>query len=296
MGREWNSIGDGVYQKKEVSDFSLRQIYESGQAFRFKEVGEDAFLVVHLQHWAIVSQQGNTITLQNATLEECEDVWNGYFDLERDYHALKQSFLGLDDYLDKAIAFGEGLRILNQDIFEMIITFIISANNHIPRIKNSIAKLCEFAGTPIGEYDEERIYAYPRAEKVQTLSQEQWDHIKLGYREKYIKKTVDMIVNQELDIAKLPSLDTLEAQKELMKLSGVGEKVADCILLFSMAKYDAFPMDTWMKKVMQHYYPDESMSNIRRVRSLGVELFGPFAGIAQQYLFYYEREQSKRRK
>ena len=296
MGREWKWIGDGVYQKKEVSDFSLRQIYESGQAFRFKEVGEDAFLVVHLQHWAIVSQQGNTITLQNATLEECEDVWNGYFDLERDYHALKQSFLGLDDYLDKAIAFGEGLRILNQDIFEMIITFIISANNHIPRIKNSIAKLCEFAGTPIGEYDEERIYAFPRAEKVQTLSQEQWEHIKLGYREKYIKKTVDMIVNQELDIAKLPSLDTLEAQKELMKLSGVGEKVADCILLFSMAKYDAFPMDTWMKKVMQHYYPDESMSNIRRVRSLGVELFGPFAGIAQQYLFYYEREQSKRRK
>ena len=274
----------------------MRQIYESGQAFRFKEVREDTFLVVHQQHWAIVSEQGDTITLQNTTLQECEDVWNRYFDLQRDYHTLKQSFLGLDDYLDKAISFGEGLRILNQDIFEMIITFIISANNHIPRIKNSITKICEFAGTPIGECDGERIYAFPRAEQVQTLSQEQWDGIKLGYREKYIKKTVDMIVNQEIDIAQLPSLDTLEAQKELMKLSGVGEKVADCILLFSMAKYDAFPMDTWMKKVMQRYYPDESMGNIRRVRSLGVELFGSFAGIAQQYLFYYEREQSKRRK
>ena len=296
MGREWNCVGDGIYQRQGVSDFSLRQIYESGQAFRFKEVREDTFLVVHQQHWAIVSEQGDTITLQNTTLQECEDVWNRYFDLERDYHTLKQSFLGLDDYLDKAISFGEGLRILNQDIFEMIITFIISANNHIPRIKNSITKICEFAGTPIGEYDGEVIYAFPKAEQIQKLSQEQWDGIKLGYREKYIKKTVDMIVNQEIDIAQLPSLDTLEAQKELMKLSGVGEKVADCILLFSMAKYDAFPMDTWMKKVMQRYYPDESMGNIRRVRSLGVELFGSFAGIAQQYLFYYEREQSKRRK
>lgn len=296
MGREWNCVGDGIYQRKGVSDFSLRQIYESGQAFRFKEVREDTFLVVHQQHWAIVSEQGDTITLQNTTLQECEDVWNRYFDLERDYHTLKQSFLGLDDYLDKAISFGEGLRILNQDIFEMIITFIISANNHIPRIKNGITKICEFAGTSIGEYDGEVIYAFPKAEQIQKLSQEQWDGIKLGYREKYIKKTVDMIVNQEIDIAQLPSLDTLEAQKELMKLSGVGEKVADCILLFSMAKYDAFPMDTWMKKVMQRYYPDESMGNIRRVRSLGVELFGSFAGIAQQYLFYYEREQSKRRK
>ena len=285
MGREWNCVGDGIYQRKGVSDFSLRQIYESGQAFRFKEVREDTFLVVHQQHWAIVSEQGDTITLQNTTLQECEDVWNRYFDLERDYHTLKQSFLGLDDYLDKAISFGEGLRILNQDIFEMIITFIISSNNHIPRIKNSITKICEFAGTPIGEYDGEVIYAFPKAEQIQKLSQEQWDGIKLGYREKYIKKTVDMIVNQEIDIAQLPSLDTLEAQKELMKLSGVGEKVADCILLFSMAKYDAFPMDTWMKKVMQRYYPDESMGNIRRVRSLGVELFGSFAGIAQQYLF-----------
>lgn len=294
--REWNCVGDGIYQRKGLSDFCLRQIYESGQAFRFKEVREDTFLVVHQQHWAIVSEQGDTITLQNTTLQECEDVWNRYFDLERDYHTLKQSFLGLDDYLDKAISFGEGLRILNQDIFEMIITFIISSNNHIPRIKNSIVKICEFAGEPIGEYNGETIYAFPRAEQIQNLSQEQWDGIKLGYREKYIKKTVNMIVNQEIDIEKLPSLGTLEAQKELMKLSGVGEKVADCILLFSMAKYDAFPMDTWMKKVMQRYYPDESMGNIKRARSLGVELFGSFAGIAQQYLFYYEREQNKRRK
>ena len=107
MGREWNCVGDGIYQRKGVSDFSLRQIYESGQAFRFKEVREDTFLVVHQQHWAIVSEQGDTITLQNTTFQECEDVWNRYFDLERDYHTLKQSFLGLDDYLDKAIAFGE---------------------------------------------------------------------------------------------------------------------------------------------------------------------------------------------
>lgn len=294
--REWNCVGDGIYQRKGVSDFSLYQIYESGQTFRFKETFEGAFLIVYRQHWAVVYQQDDTIILQNTTLQECEDVWNGYFDLEQDYGALKQSFLGLDDYLDKAIAFGDGLRILNQDIFEMIITFIISANNHIPRIKNSIAKICEFVGTQIGEYDGEIIYAFPTAEQIQTLSREQWDIIKLGYREKYIKKTADMIVNREIDIEKLPSLDTLQAQKELMKLSGVGEKVADCILLFSMAKYDVFPMDTWMKKVMQRYYPDESMSNIKRVRSLGVELFGSFAGIAQQYLFYYERQQNKRRK
>lgn len=294
--KEWNCIGQGIYERKGVSDFSLRQIYESGQAFRFKEVEKDLFLIIYQQHWAIISQQDDRIVLQHTTLQECEEVWNPYFDLKQDYHALKQSFLGLDDYLDQAIAFGEGLRILNQDVFEMIITFIISANNHIPRIKNSILKICEFAGTPIGEYDRDTIYAFPTAQQIQNLKQEQWDIIKLGYREKYIKKTVDMIVNHEINIEKLASLDTLSAQKELMKLSGVGAKVADCILLFSMAKYDAFPMDTWMKKVMQRYYPNESMDNIKRVRGLGVELFGPFAGIVQQYLFYYEREQNKRRK
>lgn len=292
---DWKRCGKKKYCLMNVQDFSLEQIYASGQPFRWKRIEKNHFLIQSAGFWTVAIQKEGALYLCETTLKECRSVWENYFDLARDYGMLKANFAKADEHLEKATRFGDGIRILRQDIFETIITFIISSNNHIPRIKGSVAKLCEFAGEKLGEYDGEILYAFPSAEQMLAMSQEQWSAIKLGYREKYLKETARMIAEREIAFEEIAKLDTQEGQKKLRLLSGVGEKVADCILLFSMGKYDAFPVDTWMEKVMKKQYGLSQNSKATQIRFAGVERFGAFAGIAQQYLFFYERENSKRR-
>lgn len=289
---KWEKISETEYVL-ETEHLSLKQIYESGQAFRWIELSEDEYVVVHEDKWARVKQQENRLNFEHTSKHELTEVWSVYFDLDRDYSNIRKSYRGLDDYLDSAMDYGEGIRILKQSLLEIIITFIISANNHIPRIKMSIDKISRFVGRRIGEVSGREIIAFPTLEALMEVSDEQWAQVRLGYREAYIRKSLQMIRSKEVDLDKVDKMTTLDAKKQLMKLSGVGDKVADCILLYGMGRMDTFPVDVWMKRVMSDRYGVGEGESVRTIRQRGMDVFGETAGIAQQYLFYYERTKGR---
>lgn len=277
-----------------IEHFSLEQIYESGQAFRWIKLEPNDYIVINEKKWVRVKQKDELVTFYHTSKEDMS-MWIRYFDLDRDYGEIKNSYVGIDDYLDKAMEYGYGVRILKQNLFEILITFIISSNNHIPRIKNSVLKISEFAKNRIGEYGGIDIFSFPSPSEMVSFSEDQWKELRLGYREKYIRRTVEMIEESDVDLQLLYDMDTKRAKEELMKFSGVGDKVADCILLYGLGRFDTFPVDTWMKKVMQTRYQMEEVEDNKKIRKKGLELFGDTAGIAQQYLFYYERTKRKGR-
>lgn len=295
MGQSWkNGYIDDSTCCMTIEHFSLEQIYESGQAFRWIRLKPNDYIVINEQKWVRVEQKDTLLTFYHTSKEDMS-MWIRYFDLDRDYGKIKNSYVGIDDYLDKAMEYGYGIRILKQSLFEILITFIISSNNHIPRIKNSVLKISEFANNRIGDYEGIRIFSFPSSSGIASFSEEQWKELRLGYREKYIRRTVEMIEEAQIDLQSLYDMDTQSAKGELMKCSGVGDKVADCILLYGLGRLDTFPVDTWMKKVMQVRYRMREIEDNKKIRKKGLELFGDTAGIAQQYLFYYERTKRKGR-
>lgn len=259
-----------------VSQFNINQILDSGQVFRFKKY-KDKYTVI----------AGNIICYLNYDNEDVIIETNNvdfaikFFDLDKDYHEIK-SKLREHKLLDKAITFGEGLRILKQNPLETIISFIISSNNNIPRIKGIIERLCDYLGEYCGGYR-----AFPTLEALATVDVEFYRSIGAGYRAEYLAKTVEVINNGfKLDIS---TLSTEDARRYLMQLSGIGSKVADCILLFAYQRGDVFPMDTWCKRI----YRDMELpptTNIQIMAKRLTDIFGNFSGYAQQYLYYYYRE------
>lgn len=275
---------------KNVLEFEPKHIFENGQCFRWEKEEDGSYTIVAKSKVINVSKHEDEIILENTNLKEFESIWYEYFDFGRDYVKLRKELSKIDQHLNKAANFGDGLRILKQDAFEMIISFIISANNQIPRIKRSVDLLSERCGEALGEFRGKERFAFPSIEAVANISDEDLAAIKVGFRDSYIKTTANMILNGEVDIDKLIELDYEEAHKELMKLSGVGPKVADCILLFAFSREQAFPVDTWVIKIMNEYYMEEPQKNLKKIKAKGLEVFGNQAGFAQQYLFYYARE------
>lgn len=275
---------------KNVLEFEPKHIFENGQCFRWEKEEDGSYTIVAKGKVINVSKHEDEIILENTNLKEFESIWYEYFDFGRDYVKLRKELSKIDQHLNKAANFGDGLRILKQDAFEMIISFIISANNQIPRIKRSVDLLSERCGEALGEFRGKERFAFPSIEAVANISDEDLAAIKVGFRDSYIKTTANMILNGEVDIDKLIELDYEEAHKELMKLSGVGPKVADCILLFAFSREQAFPVDTWVIKIMNEYYMEEPQKNLKKIKAKGLEVFGNQAGFAQQYLFYYARE------
>lgn len=275
---------------KNVLEFEPKHIFENGQCFRWEKEEDGSYTIVAKGKVINVSKYEDEIILENTNLKEFESIWYEYFDFDRDYVKLRKELSKIDQHLNKAANFGDGLRILKQDAFEMIISFIISANNQIPRIKRSVDLLSERCGEALGEFRGKERFAFPSIEAVANISDEDLSAIKVGFRDSYIKTTANMILNGEVDIEKLIELDYEEAHKELMKLSGVGPKVADCILLFAFSREQAFPVDTWVIKIMNEYYMEEPQKNLKKIKAKGLEVFGNQAGFAQQYLFYYARE------
>lgn len=233
----------------------------------------------------------SVIKLTNAgTMADYENFWHHYFDMGRDYGKLRKDFSKIDPHLKKAVQFGTGFRVLNQDLFEIIISFIISANNNIGRIKNTVAKLCTLAGEPLEEINGKIYYRFPSPEQIAQLSAAQiTEQTGAGYRGEYIQKTAQMIADGAFDLCFLKNAEYEIAHAELLKLPGVGPKVADCILLFGNSMDIAFPVDTWVIKLMNHFYL-KNEKNSKKIKTDGQKRFGAQAGIAQQYLFYYARE------
>lgn len=267
-----------------IDDFDIKQLADSGECFRWNKIDENKYRGIFCNSVCEVTQNGNEVLIDGI---EDIDLINEYFDLTRDYKKIKE-FYQQDEILKDAMKFGYGIRILNQDKFETLISFIISANNNIPRIKKSIEKISEKYGKKI-KYKNEEYYAFPTPEELAMATLEELRECGVGFRDKYITKTCKEIVNGDINLEKISELSIEKAKKELLKISGVGPKVADCIMLFSMKKIEAFPIDVWVKRIMENLYIKQEVT-LKEIEKYSKDKFGEYAGIAQQYLFYYVRE------
>ena len=270
-------------------DFEPKHVFECGQCFRWIKQEDGSYTGVVQGRVINVKKENDLIIFDNTNKEEFENLWFDYFDLGRDYGEIKDKLRVMDEYLEKATEFGKGIRLLQQDGWEMLISFIISANNRIPMIQRAINNLSERYGTFIGEYRGKKYYAFPTPKQLSEVLVEDIRACQTGFRDKYIKGAVDYVNENNEDVLSYRNLSTDECVKELIKFSGVGPKVADCIALFGMQKYDTFPVDVWVKRVMEEFYVEDNLS-LPKIRKFALEKWGDLSGFAQQYLFYYARE------
>lgn len=270
-------------------DFEPKHVFECGQCFRWLREDDGSYTGVVQGKVINVKKENDLIIFDNTNKEDFENIWFDYFDLGRNYGEIKKQLKVMDEYLEKATEFGQGIRILQQDGWEMLISFIISANNRIPMIQRAINNLSERYGKFIDEYRGKKYYAFPTPEELSKVSVEDIRACQTGFRDKYIKSVVDYVNENNEDVLSYRKLDTGECIKELVKFNGVGPKVADCIALFGMQKYDTFPVDVWVKRVMEEFYVEDNLS-LPKIRKFALDKFGDLAGFAQQYLFYYARE------
>ncbi len=257
-----------------IEEFDLPHTLDCGQAFRWKcdETGVWSGIAGN-KFLQLQKLEDGTVVLYNTTEEEFNGYWKNYFDLDRDYSQIKKQ-LSQNETLKNACEYSYGIRILNQEPFETLCSFIISQNNNIGRIKGIVERLCENFGEKI-----EGGYAFPTAQKMATLTVEDLAPLRSGFRAKYLVDAAQKVANGEVDLYHLRYFPLEAAQQELMKIKGVGPKVADCALLFSHHQDRAFPKDVWIKRAMDTLFGGELP-----------ECAKEYAGIAQQYIFFYARD------
>jgi len=255
-------------------DIDLYKTFDCGQCFRFDPIGEKSFRGVALGKLITINVTEEGFYIDDMSEDEFKRSFVRYFDLDRDYGEIQNDLEKAGLHLG-ALQSGKGIRILRQDPWEALCSFIISQNNNIPRIKKIIAALCALLGDKIGD----EFYAFPTAQQVAKAGVEGLAPIKAGFRAKYIIDAAERVADGRLDLERLSNVTLAEAITELCTVKGVGPKVASCVALFGLGHMDAFPIDVWIKRVIDKYYDD----------SFTPESFGKYAGIAQQYLFYHER-------
>ena len=266
---------DTVYIKN-VKNFDLAQTLDCGQAFRWKADGNGVWSGIAGGRYIELENRNGDIVITGADKRDFEEFWFDYFDLSRDYSAVIEQF-SADKTLFAAANASSGIRILRQEPFEALCSFIISQNNNIPRIKGIIDRLCENFGEK-----KKKAYAFPDAETLARLTPEDLAPIRSGFRAKYIIDAARKVAGGEIDLDSLKTLDYDAAREILLKIKGVGPKVADCALLYGCGHIEAFPKDVWIKRALNDYFGGEIPACTKGA-----------AGIAQQYIFYYIREQSK---
>ncbi|GAA0784933.1 DNA-3-methyladenine glycosylase family protein [Hathewaya limosa] len=289
MYRDYESvevIENGVIVK-EIKNFDLHNVFECGQCFRWNKTESGSYIGVAFEKVIEVDKKDNNMLIYNTNLKEFYDIWEEYFDLKNDYGKIKD-ILREDPILKEGIKFGEGIRILKQEPFEITLSFIISANNRISMIKKAISNISEKWGEKL-EYKEKTYYTFPSLESLSIATTEELEGCSTGFRAKYLKDTINKIYTGEMNLEEIKEMNDDECHKKMQEFNGVGPKVSDCIILFSMQKYSAFPVDVWVKRAMQYFYLAPEVS-LPKIRIFAREKFGELSGFAQQYLFYYARE------
>jgi len=272
---------------KGITDFSPTHTFMCGQCFRWDEEIDGSFTGVAFSKVVNILCNDEGITLKNVTPDEFSSIWTNYFDFNCDYNKIKSSFVS-DTNVRNAMEFGWGIKILNQEIFECLISFIISTQNSISRIKKIVLKLSQMYGNKLC-YDGKIYYSFPTLDKLSDINEEDLAPLKAGYRASYIVDAVQKLKSGEVKLDNLKTMSYDEAKKELMKIKGVGPKVADCVILFSAEKKEAFPVDVWEKRTVQSLYLNDKATE-KEISDFAKKHFGIYAGVAQQYLFYYARE------
>jgi len=279
---------------KNVKSFNLTHIFECGQCFRWNKNEDESYTGVVRKNVINIKMKNNDVYVSSYGEDNLEELFQNYFDMERDYEGIKSNLSKIDEHMKESIQYGDGIRLLNQDLWETIISFIISANNNIPRIKGIIERISKRFGDKI-EWNGCEYYTFPNPQQLGKASVEDLRNLGLGFRDIRVYETTKKVLNKEIDLEKLHQEKNTETVREvLLTLPGVGPKVADCILLFSTLKrLDTFPIDVWVRRVMNDLYihdDNEGKVDKKLIMSVANEKFGDLCGIAQQYLFYWKRE------
>lgn len=264
----------------QCEQFDIDKIARSGQCFRINNIEDNIYGLVHNGEYLEVTQKEKNVIELSCDNDKYESIWKQYFDMDTDYSAIINKVDEADEYLVNASKYGSGIRILRQDPWEMIISFIISQRKSIPAIKTSIERLCKMCGNEI-KTDRGIFYSFPSAEAILTLSEARLDECGMGYRGKYISGVARMLVSGELDIEELDRLNDGELRDRLLSIYGVGVKVANCVMLFGFHRIDSFPEDVWIKRALIKHYPN----------GFPYEKYPDCAGVMQQYLFFYSRNE-----
>ena len=269
-------IGKRMVVKK-ITNFSLEQIARSGQCFRMSRREDGFFDIISGSRWMGARQSGETCEFL-CTEEEFSEFWEDYFDLKQDYGEYISRIDKEDVYLNAAVKLAGGVRILRQDIWEMIVSFLISQQNNIVRIRRCIENICEAYGNPMKNGRGEVYFTFPEPEALAGLEEDALKACNLGYRSKYVVRAARSVAEGRFDLEQLGTLPYEKAKEELLKLFGVGVKVADCICLFGLHHLEAFPVDTHISQALKKYYGD----------GFPMEKYRGIQGVIQQYIFYYE--------
>ena len=251
------------------SCFDLKNTFECGQCFRWNENADGSFSGIVGREYARIYRENDTVIIENTN----ESLWKDYFDLGTDYDEIRREIVRQDSRLQCAFESIDGIRILRQDAWAALCSFIISQNNNIPRIKGIVERLCENFGDRIDDG-----YTFPSAERISRLTVEELAPLRSGFRAKYILDAARKVASGEVDLEKMQTAPIEDCRKELMTITGVGAKVAECTLLYGLHRQEAFPIDVWMKKALSTVFSGVSP-----------ETLGRYAGIAQQYIFHYIR-------
>ncbi len=275
------------YIVKGIKDFNLEQTLECGQCFHFVKLGDEEYGLTAYGKLLHIKQVGDELIFYNTSGEDFEKIWKKYFDLDRDYSSIKDKLLEKDDKLKDAIERMDGVRILNQDFFETLISFIISQNKQIPHIKKIVADISEKYGKYAGNINGVDFYTFPSVGELKKAAVEDLLELKTGFRAPYIADAVDKVNDNIIKEDYLRELNVDDCCEELCRIKGVGNKVANCVMLFSLGKREAFPVDVWIKRIMENLYFDSHDTPKDVIAELAKEKFGDLGGYAQQYLFYY---------
>lgn len=270
-----------------IRDFNLIHIFECGQCFRWNKEEDGSYTGVVNNKVINVEQHDSTVVFNNVTMTDLPMI-KDYFDLDTDYEEIKNK-VNTDGIMAEAIKFGNGIRILNQNEWETMISFMISANNRIPMIKKVIENLSSCYGDFIENYNSKDYYSFPSAEQLSVLSVEEIQACKAGFRSPRLKEAAERFLKEKNIIYNIKNTSYDEGLAYLKSYAGIGDKVANCILLFSMKQFDTFPVDVWVRRVMQTLYVDKNTKDAD-IQKFAENKFGKYSGYAQQYLFYYARE------
>jgi len=266
------------------NSFSISETLECGQCFRFEKINENEYHIVAFSKSLFIRQEEDKTVFYRTSIQEFEEIWIPYFDLNNNYQNIKETLASNDFVMRDAVEYSPGIRILRQEPWECLISFIISQNNNIPRIRKIIDTLSRTYGQPIGDF-----FAFPTPEELGRASIEDLFNCKTGFRAKYIHDAVTKIRSGLLELNAVHQMELTEARELLMSIKGVGRKIADCVLLFAYARAEVFPTDVWVKRVVQHFYFNKQDTPVAQIHKLAEDQFGLYAGYAQQYLFVYAR-------
>ena len=272
----------------EIKCFNLKYTLECGQCFRWKAINENEYVGVIQDRVIRIKQDENKLSVWSSKKGNLKQVITQYFDLEKDYELIEKQIAKIDDSIAKSLEYSSGIRILNQPLFETIISYIISANNNIKRISRSVNSISKRFGKEV-EFEGEKYYLFPTLEEMKNVTMDELLSDGTGFRARYIKHDIEYFLDNPSFLEKIKTLDTNEATKVLSSLMGIGPKVADCILLFSLGKSEVFPTDVWVKRIMEKLYFKENAS-LKQIKEYANNYFGKHAGIVQQHLFHNVRE------